>query len=209
MSQICKFCMLFWYLNHVSTPIFWMWRVFEGCMCGRGHFEKISFKVFTVHWVVFPLILSNRTFKCTNLYQFWHRNISNIVAPEETWNVNISWLFMYFVNVFNPMLSLSLKWAKLMPGKVNKMCFKHIYSTFQSISVQTHQSLLLIDFNFAKIWKTPSRPPPTDFACSTVSQLQVKTHLVRTDKNNYCIWICTLSWRDQSKVVSRFFFFFF
>ena len=37
-----------------------------------------------------------------------------------------------------------------MPGRVNKMHFKHIYSTFQSISVQTHQSLLLIDFNFAK-----------------------------------------------------------
>ena len=66
-----------------------------------------------------------------------------------------------------------------MPGRVNKMCFKHYLFNFQSISVQTHQSLLLIDFNFAKIWKHPSRPPLTDFACSTVSRLQVKTHLVR------------------------------
>ena len=47
-----------------------MWRVFEGCMCGGGHFEKISFKVLTVHSVVFPLIHSNRRFECTNLYQF-------------------------------------------------------------------------------------------------------------------------------------------
>ena len=41
-----------------------------------------------------------------------------------------------------------------MPGRVNKMLFKHIYSTFQSISlVQTHQkqSLMLMEFNFAKI----------------------------------------------------------
>ena len=68
----------------------WIWRVSEGCMCGRGHFEKISFKVFTVQWVVFLLILSNRRFKCINLYQFWHRNISNIGAHEETWNFNIS-----------------------------------------------------------------------------------------------------------------------
>ena len=54
------------------------------------------------------------------------------------------------------------------------MCFKHIYSTFQSISVQTHQSLMLIDFNFAKIWTHPDRPPRTAFACSTVSWLWVK-----------------------------------
>ena len=67
-----------------------------------------------------------------------------------------------------------------MPGKVNKMCFKHMYSTFQSISVQTLQSLMLIDFNFAKLWKHPDRPPLTAFACSTVSRLRVKTHLVRT-----------------------------
>ena len=60
------------------------------------------------------------------------------------------------------------------------MCFKHIYSTFQSISVQTHQSWMLIDFNFAKIWKHPDRPPLTAFACNTVSRLRVKTHLVRT-----------------------------
>ena len=32
-----------------------------------------------------------------------------------------------------------------MPDRVNKMPFKHIYSTFQSISVQTDQSLMLID----------------------------------------------------------------
>ena len=83
----------------------WMWCVFEGCMCCRRHFEKISFKVLTVHWVVLSLILSNR-FKCTNIYQFWHRNISNIGAPEETWNFNISSLLIYFVNVFNPMLSV-------------------------------------------------------------------------------------------------------
>ena len=67
-----------------------------------------------------------------------------------------------------------------MPGMVNKICFKHIYSTFQSISVQTDQSLMLIDFNFAKIWKHPDRPPLTAFACSTASWVQVKTHLVRT-----------------------------
>ena len=67
-----------------------------------------------------------------------------------------------------------------MPGKVNKMCFKYIYLTFQSISVQILQSLMLIDFNFAKIWKQPDRPPLTAFACSTVSRLWVKTHLVRT-----------------------------
>ena len=66
-----------------------------------------------------------------------------------------------------------------MLGRVNKMCFKHIYTTFQSISVQTHQSLMLIDFNFAKIRKHPDRPPLTAFACSTVSQLRVKTDLVR------------------------------
>ena len=67
-----------------------------------------------------------------------------------------------------------------MPGRVNKMRFKHIYSTFQSISIQTHQSLMLIDFNFEKIWKHPDRPPLTAFACSTVRWLRVKTHLVRT-----------------------------
>ena len=69
-----------------------------------------------------------------------------------------------------------------MPGRVNKILnyFKHIYSTFQSISVQTHQSLMLIDFNFAKIGKHPDRPPLVAFACSTVSQLQVKIQLVRT-----------------------------
>ena len=33
-----------------------------------------------------------------------------------------------------------------MPGRVNKTRFKHIYSTFQSISVQTDQSLMLIDY---------------------------------------------------------------
>ena len=27
---------------------------FEGRVCGKSHFEKISFEVFTVHWVVFP-----------------------------------------------------------------------------------------------------------------------------------------------------------
>ena len=38
---------------------------------------------------------------------------------------------------------------------------------------------MLIDFNFAKIRKHPDRPPLTAFACSTVSQLRVKTDLVR------------------------------
>ena len=52
--------------------------------------------------------------------------------------------------------------------------------TFQSISVQTHQSLMLIEFNFAKIWKHPDRLPLAAFSCSTVSQLWVKTQLVRT-----------------------------
>ena len=66
-----------------------------------------------------------------------------------------------------------------MPGRVNKMHFKHTYSTFQSISVQTHESLMLIGFNFAKIWKHPERPPLAAFACSTVGQLQDKTQLVR------------------------------
>ena len=45
-----------------------------------------------------------------------------------------------------------------MPGRVNKMHFKHIYSTFQSVSVQTHQSLMFI---------------LAAFASSTVSQLGV------------------------------------
>ena len=67
-----------------------------------------------------------------------------------------------------------------MLGRANKMRFKHIYSTFHSISVQTHQSLMLIDFNTAKIWKHPDRPPLAAFACSTVSQLWTKTQLVRT-----------------------------
>ena len=38
-----------------------------------------------------------------------------------------------------------------MPGRVNKTRFEHIYSTFQSISVQTHESLMFTDFNFAKM----------------------------------------------------------
>ena len=71
--------------SHIYSQKMWMWCVSEGCMCGRGHFEKISLTVFTVKWVVFPLVLSNRRFKCTNLYQFWHTG-----APEETWNFNIS-----------------------------------------------------------------------------------------------------------------------
>ena len=72
-----------------------------------------------------------------------------------------------------------------MPGRVNKMCFKHIYSTFQSTSVQTHQSLMLIDFNFAKIGNHPERPPPTAFACSTVSRLRVKTHSFSSALNTH------------------------
>ena len=75
--------------SHFYSKTVWMWHVFEGCMCGGGHFEKIGFRVFTLQWVVFPLILSNRRFKCTNLFQFWHRNVSNIGAPEETWNFNM------------------------------------------------------------------------------------------------------------------------
>ena len=39
---------------------------------------------------------------------------------------------------------------------------------------------MLIDFKFAEIWKHPDSPPLTAFACSTVSWLRVKTHLVRT-----------------------------
>ena len=31
---------------------------------------------------------------------------TNIGAPDETWNFNINQLLMYFVNVFNPMLSV-------------------------------------------------------------------------------------------------------
>ena len=75
--------------SHFYSKTVWMWHVFEGCMCGGGHFEKIGFRVFTLQWVVFSLILSNRRFKCTNLFQFWHRNVSNIGAPEETWNFNM------------------------------------------------------------------------------------------------------------------------
>ena len=82
--------LIIWYLDHVSAPKNVVWCVFGGCMCGGGHFEKISFNVFTVHWVLFPLILSNRRFKCTCLYNFWHGNISNIGAPAETWNFNFS-----------------------------------------------------------------------------------------------------------------------
>ena len=76
--------------SHFYFKKMWMWCVFEGCMCGGGHFEKISFKVFHCALSSFSLILSNRRFKCTNLYQFCHRNISNIGAPEETLNFNIS-----------------------------------------------------------------------------------------------------------------------
>ena len=67
-----------------------------------------------------------------------------------------------------------------MPGRVNKMRFKHMYSTLQGISVQTHQCLMLIDFNFAKILKHSDRPLVAAFACSIVSWLRVKTELVRT-----------------------------
>ena len=84
-----------------------------------------------------------------------------------------------------------------MPGRVNKLCFKHIYSTFQSISVQTHQSWMLIDFNVAKIWKHPDRPPLTAFAWSTVSRLQVKTHLERTGQ--FCVWVQRLPWPPKRK----------
>ena len=84
-----------------------------------------------------------------------------------------------------------------MPGRVNKLCFKHIYSTFQSISVQTHQSWMLIDFNVAKIWKHPDRPPLTAFAWSTVSWLQVKTHLERTGQ--FCVWVQRLPWPPKRK----------
>ena len=67
------------------------------------------------------------------------------------------------------------------------MRFKHIYSTFRSISVQTHESLMLIGFIFAKYshkkaprWTPPSpHAPPVAFACSAVSRLQIKTHFVR------------------------------
>ena len=48
--------------------------------------KKNRLESFNVHGVVFfsSLILSSRRVNCTNLYQFWHRNISNIGAPEET-----------------------------------------------------------------------------------------------------------------------------
>ena len=68
-----------------------------------------------------------------------------------------------------------------MPCMVNQMRFKHIYSTFQSMSVQTHRSLMLIDFNCAKIWTHPNRPPLAAFTCTTVSRHRVKTQLLRTD----------------------------
>ena len=75
--------LLFWYLNHVSAPkyvdVTRFWRLH---VWWRPFWEKTSFKVFTVHWVVFPLILSNR-FKCTNLYQFWHRNILWDIGASE------------------------------------------------------------------------------------------------------------------------------
>ena len=67
----------------------------------------------------------------------------------------------------------------MMPGRVNKMCLKHIYSPFQSISVQTHQSLLLIDFILQKPENILIDPPLASFACSTVSRLRVQTQLVR------------------------------
>ena len=41
--------------------------------------KKIRLKIFIVHLVA---LSSNMSFKCTNLYQFWHRNISKIGAPE-------------------------------------------------------------------------------------------------------------------------------
>ena len=49
--------------------------------------KKNRLESFNVHGVLFfflSLILSSRRVNCTNLYQFWHRNISNIGAPEET-----------------------------------------------------------------------------------------------------------------------------
>ena len=74
-----------------------------------------------------------------------------------------------------------------MPGRVNKMRFKHIYSTFQSLSVQTHYNLMLTRFNFEKQQQQKQdRPPPAAFACSTVTQLRVKTQLVRTDHISFC-----------------------
>ena len=51
---------------------------------------------------------------------------------------------------------------------------------YHSISVQTHQSLMLIDINFIKIWKHPDGTPQAAFACSTISRLRVQTQLVRT-----------------------------
>ena len=51
-----------------------------------------------------------------------------------------------------------------MPSGVNKMHLKYIYSTFQNVSVQTHQSLMFIGFSFAQIWKHPDRPPLASFA---------------------------------------------
>ena len=73
-----------------------------------------------------------------------------------------------------------VKMRKTDAGRVNKMHFKHIHSTFQSRSVQTHQSLILTDFNFAKIWKHSVWSPLAAFACSTVRWFWVKTQLVRT-----------------------------
>ena len=67
-----------------------------------------------------------------------------------------------------------------MPGRVNKMHLKHIYSTFQSISVQTQQSLMLIDFNFAKTGNTQIDPHWLLLPVAhTVRWLRVKTQLVR------------------------------
>ena len=67
-----------------------------------------------------------------------------------------------------------------MPGRVNKRHLKHIYSTFQSISVQTHQSLMLIDFNFSKTGNTQIDPHWLLLPVAhTVHWLRVKTQLVR------------------------------
>ena len=56
---------------------------------------------------------------------------------------------------------------------------------------------MLIDFNVAKIWKHPDRPPLTAFAWSTVSRLQVKTHLERTGQ--FCVWVQRLPWPPKRK----------
>ena len=46
--------------------------------------------------------------------------------------------------------------------------------------MQTHQNLMVMDFNLTKILKHPDSPSPDAFAWCTVCRLRVKTQLVIT-----------------------------